>query len=417
MTKKERRTYYQSKKKEREQNEESKISQKQKKKQTKQKNKLEINQNKNVRWSSTDLFSITSHLRKYHSQNSISMGISFGEQKIHSSVIKLGLKFSSGIVKGTTNRSICLLNVFRDVINDMKIENIFRDEAITQLNKQIAFLEKYRPFSEPMYNVIKIVKNSILKIDPNLTYLEAKKHICETVIDNFIQSKIIDAENEISELGTQKIKNGDVILTYAKSRVIEMILKRAHKNNIKFRVLVVDSRPLNEGRELLRTLDKKGISCTYCYLNALSYMMKEVTKVYLGAATLLSNGAIVSRIGTSIVAMMARQFNIPVIICAPTFKFSEKKSTQVTQISSSAVMIQKSVLSINSCFLPNNNSTDGFHYPVPTYRDDQNLQIFSLLYDVTPIDYVSIVVTEFGLLPPTSVPVIIREFKKELTSN
>ena len=56
-------------------------------------------------------------------------------------------------------------------------------------------------------------------------------------------------------------------------------------------MVVVDSRPLLEGREMLRRLLAAGITATYCYISGLSYMMKEATKVFMGAAAVLSNGA------------------------------------------------------------------------------------------------------------------------------
>jgi translation initiation factor 2B subunit (eIF-2B alpha/beta/delta family) len=37
------------------------------------------------------------------------------------------------------------------------------------------------------------------------------------------------------------------------------------------------------------------------------------------------------------------------------------------------------------------------------------LNVLNLVYDVMPIDFVTLIVTEFGLIPPTSVPVILRE--------
>ena len=46
-----------------------------------------------------------------------------------------------------------------------------------------------------------------------------------------------------------------------------------------FRVVVVDSRPALEGREMLRRLLEAGISATYIHINSLSYIMSEVTKV------------------------------------------------------------------------------------------------------------------------------------------
>ena len=35
---------------------------------------------------------------------------------------------------------------------------------------------------------------------------------------------------------------------------------------------------------------KGGIPCTYCYITSVSYIMREVTKVFLSAHALLANG-------------------------------------------------------------------------------------------------------------------------------
>jgi translation initiation factor 2B subunit (eIF-2B alpha/beta/delta family) len=37
------------------------------------------------------------------------------------------------------------------------------------------------------------------------------------------------------------------------------------------------------------------------------------------------------------------------------------------------------------------------------------ISVLNLLYDAMPIEFITLIVTEFGLIPPTSVPVILRE--------
>ncbi len=37
------------------------------------------------------------------------------------------------------------------------------------------------------------------------------------------------------------------------------------------------------------------------------------------------------------------------------------------------------------------------------------------MYDAMPADYVTLIATEFGVIPPTSVPVILREYRQEPT--
>lgn len=46
--------------------------------------------------------------------------------------------------------------------------------------------------------------------------------------------------------------------------------------------------------------------------------------------------------------------------------------------------------------------------PLANWRQSKYLQPLNLLYDVTPPDFVTAVVTELGFLPCTSVPVVLR---------
>ena len=39
--------------------------------------------------------------------------------------------------------------------------------------------------------------------------------------------------------------------------------------------------------------------------------------------------------------------------------------------------------------------------------------LLNLVYDAMPAEYVTLIITEFGAIPPTSVPVILREYRSE----
>jgi len=53
----------------------------------------------------------------------------------------------------------------------------------------------------------------------------------------------------------------------------------------------------------------------------------QVTKVLLGAHGLLSNGYVLSSVGTSMVAMTAKARGVPVIVCCEAYKFCERVQT------------------------------------------------------------------------------------------
>jgi len=156
-----------------------------------------------------------------------------------------------------------------------------------------------------------------------LSESEAKASL-QSDIDRFINEKIVLADKAIVSHAITKVRDNDVLLTYGSSLVVEMTLDYAHELGRKFRVIVVDSRPKLEGQGLLRRLVAKGINCTYTHINAISYIMHEVTRVFLGASSILSNGTVYSRVGTASVAMVAHAFGVPVLVCCEAYKFHER---------------------------------------------------------------------------------------------
>ena len=53
----------------------------------------------------------------------------------------------------------------------------------------------------------------------------------------------------------------------------------------------------------------------------------QVTKVLLGAHALLANGYVMSRVGSSQMALLAKAYNVPVLVCCETYKFCERVQT------------------------------------------------------------------------------------------
>jgi translation initiation factor eIF-2B subunit delta len=45
------------------------------------------------------------------------------------------------------------------------------------------------------------------------------------------------------------------------------------------------------------------------------------------------------------------------------------------------------------------------------WRDIQSLKLLNLTYDLIPVEFISMVITEVGDIPPTAVPAIVREYK------
>mmetsp|Transcript_16116 Transcript_16116/g.21304 ORF Transcript_16116/g.21304 Transcript_16116/m.21304 type:complete len:544 (+) Transcript_16116:84-1715(+) len=340
------------------------------------------------------------HLPQYVPASAVSKGLA-SKASIHPSVHALGLKYAKGEIRGSNGRCIAMLNSFKDFILDYKTP---QDKALSwdldkKLRPQIQFLIDCRPHSISMGNAIKFVRNAIAKIPPEMQENDAKDSLCET-IDTFIQERIVFAGKVIAEYAETKVVDGDVILTYGRSEhqsnVVEELLLACAKKGKKFRVIVVDSRPHLEGKATIKRLSKHGIPSTYILLSSLGYVISDVTKVFIGAAALLSNGAVGARVGTANVAMTAHYYKKPVMVCCETYKFCDKVSLD-------------SICS-NELGNPDTLATSEV---LKDWINVPNLKILNLLFDLTPIEYVSMVITEVGMIPPTSAPVLLREYRKE----
>ncbi len=182
-----------------------------------------------------------------------------------------------------------------------------------------------RPHCGSMGYAMKYIRTAVSNISNDMSESESKAYLISE-IDKFLLEKITQASATIVKEITNVIRNNEVILTFGRSQVVEMGLIEAKKNGKNFKVIVVDGRPKLEGKSMTKELASHGIQVTYCLINAVSYVMSDVNTVIMGASSMMSNGAVVSRIGSAVVASMAKWYNKPVLFCCETYKFTEKVS-------------------------------------------------------------------------------------------
>lgn len=248
------------------------------------------------------------------------------------------------------------------------------------------------------------LKIAIANLSRDEALQSAQEIICEQ-IDAYVQERINFADQVITKHGLSKIGDQDVILVYGRSEVIQQLLLTAADLKKNFRVIVADSRPLLEGRETLKAFVAKGIPCTYILLNSLSYViMREVTKVFLGVAALMSDGSVLSRVGTASVALIAKSNNIPVLFCCESYKISNR--VQLESFTGNELGDPQDLMKIGSSFDEKNDRW------LDNFSEKSNLKLLNLVYDLTPSEFVSGIVTELGILPPTSVAVLLREMNQ-----
>ena len=214
--------------------------------------------------------------------------------------------------------------------------------------------------------------------------------------NHFIQDRILKARSTLMEHGVGKLKKVSVVLTYGRSSVVEMLLLKAHSLKMGISVVVV-ANDSAEGAQMVSELASHGMQCTLVMLSAISFVLSEVDMVMVGASALFSNGTMLAAAGTATVCMMAHQASIPVLVMAQTYKFSRR--------------VQLDSIVFNEVADPD-ELIQGPKDPVWEWRDVPNLILLNIVYDLTPSEFIDMVVTEIGCLPSSSVPVIVRETEK-----
>ncbi|WWC90430.1 uncharacterized protein L201_005365 [Kwoniella dendrophila CBS 6074] len=323
--------------------------------------------------------------------------------KLHPIIIKLGVLMSSGQLRGSNARTMGMMSAFREVIRDYECPDqavLWKDLPI-YLSPMIAWLETCRPKGVGGGNAIRWLKSEINRLGEqgDRSEAEQKDYLVEA-IGLYLRDRIEFADKVIADNAKEKIRNGDTVVTYARSSVVERVLLEAHRDmkasdpGAGFNVVVVDSRPLLEGQQSLEALSSAGISCTYILLPLLSSILSQADLVLLGGSALHSDGALYSRSGTAIVSMLAKEHRVPVVACVETYKFGEKVVLDGVSTNELGKVDQ---LLIN----PNNPKSN-----IQTSKIN-NLTPLHLVYDVTPPSLITAVCTEIGFIPPSSVPTVL----------
>lgn len=353
---------------------------------------------------------------------------------IHPQVLRLAENYSNFTIIGSMSRCKAMLEAFKVAIEEYQTpENItFGRSLTTYLNHQIDFLKNSRPLSVTMGNAIRWLKQEISLVSIDTKELEAKQHIIDK-IDLFINEKMEYAGVGIVKHAVNHITENSTLLTFGHSQVLERLFEALADKNIT--VIIVDSRPLFEGKKLLTALIDKGIHCKYYLISALSNVLAEtkIDCVFLGAHAMLSNGRLSSRVGTAMIAMMARKKNIPVLVCCEYIKFSEKiqlDSVTQNELGDCDVLMtisneppKKKNFALEKLLAEKKvekkkgeakeaRVSDTNESPLKKeLGKSEYLKVLNIMYDLTPPQYINKVITELGVLPPSSVPVILREYK------
>jgi len=221
--------------------------------------------------------------------------------------------------------------------------------------------------------------------------------VARVVVDEAQRIADEDAQTNkrIGENGSELIQNGDTILTHCNAGALATVeygtalavIRAAWAQNKRIRVYVTETRPRLQGARLTAyELKRDGIPVTLVTDGAVGYLMSKrlVNKVVVGADRVVRD-AVVNKIGTYTIAVLAHEHEIPFYVAAPTSSFD------LTHTSKDVVIEERKMEEVT-------------HFGSERIAPE-GVRALNPAFDITPLQYVSAVICERGVLT-------VREFQE-----
>ncbi len=243
-----------------------------------------------------------------------------------------------------------------------------------------------RPSSSALRNCVSsVIREAEAVGDAKLIDL---RNLVEASASRFVE-RINEAKIRIGEIGSKRIRDGDVILTHGFSTTVLAILKKVAEEGKNIRVFVTEARPEFEGRKMAQKISELGLPVTLIVDSAVRVFINEIDHVLIGAEAIAVNGAVISRVGAAVVAAIARGARVRTLVAAGTYKLSPE--TVVGELVEIEEGNRKQILDSEAI------------------ARMKNVDVRNPLYDVTPPQYIDAIITEKGIVPPQGAYLILRQ--------
>jgi len=195
----------------------------------------------------------------------------------------------------------------------------------------------------------------------------------------------LQAIAQIAKYGSELIADGDRIMTHSYSSTAVAALRETFDKHKSIEVIITRSGPGGGGERIAQELGLYGLPVTFIDDVAMGLYIPKVNKVVVGADRVCADGKVVNGIGTYQLALAAEKASIPFYVLCETLKFDPKLRGDEVDLEEKE---------------PSEVIEPG--------RLPSGVRVKNPYFDITPLELVTGIVTENGLLTPQEVISYIR---------
>ncbi|WP_435097447.1 ribose 1,5-bisphosphate isomerase [Halorubrum sp. N11] len=197
------------------------------------------------------------------------------------------------------------------------------------------------------------------------------------------------AQDDLGQVGANRLADGDTVMTHCHSTDALACIEAAVEQGKSISAVVKETRPRQQGHITAEALRDAGVPVTLIVDSAARRYLDEVDHVVVGADSIAADGGVINKIGTSGLAVNARERGVPIMTAAQTIKLHPETLTGHT------VEIEM--------------RDEGEVIDLETREEIGEITVENPAFDVTPPRYMDAIVTEHGQFPPESIVALMRE--------
>ena len=197
------------------------------------------------------------------------------------------------------------------------------------------------------------------------------------------------AQDDLGRVGANRLADGDTVMTHRHSTDALACIEAAVDQGKEISAVVKETRPRIQGHITAEQLREAGVPVTLIVDSAARRYLDEVDHVVVGADSIAADGGVINKIGTSGLAVNARERGVPIMTAAQTIKLHPETLTGHTveiEMRDEAEVIDSG-----------------------TREAIGAIDVENPAFDVTPPRYMDAIVTEHGQFPPESIVTLMRE--------
>lgn len=205
-----------------------------------------------------------------------------------------------------------------------------------------------------------------------------------------IQEEDIRVCKAIGEYGLSLVKPGDGLLTHcnagqlatSKYGTATAPMYLGQEKGYHFKIFADETRPLLQGARLTAyELQSSGLDVTLICDNMSATVMRNgwVNAVFVGCDRVAANGDTANKIGTSVVAVVAKRYNVPFYVCAPTSTIDMN-----TPCGDQIHIEERPAHEVTEMWYQKRMAPEG-------------VKVFNPAFDVTDHDLITGIITEYGI--------------------